>query len=100
MKNVHNHAFGARTVIGSILGDGVGRDVDGGHLGVAHDIRIDLAPAAARVYQLGLRGESSSDEMVESGLYQVVSIETGDDVVGGPFDLPLLAVPVLIPHVA
>ena len=38
--------------------------------------------------------------MIESGLYQVVSIETGDDVISGPFDIPLLGVPVLIPHVA
>src|SRR5882762_3372863 len=100
MKNVHNHAFGLRTMIGKVFGDGVGRDVDSRHLCVTYNVRIDLAAAAARMNEFCMRGKSSPYKVIESGFYQVVSIETGDDVIGGPFDVPSLAVPVPIPHVA
>src|SRR6266849_1772741 len=99
-ENVHDHAFGLCTMTGQVLGDGIGRDVHSRHLCVAYDVRIDLATAATRVNEFRVRGESFSYEVIESGLYQVVSIETGDGGIGGSFDGPPFAVPVLIPHVA
>ena len=94
------HSSPGGPVIGEVFGDGVRRDVDRRHLCVAYDVLIDLATAATRVNKFRVRGKRSSYEVIESGLYQVVSIETGDGVIGGPFDVPPLAIPVLIPHVA